>query len=43
VANVGQMLKDMEFPASKEKIIEYIKQQHSGDQDEENILIKLEG
>jgi hypothetical protein len=43
VANVGQMLKDMNFPASKEKIIEHIKQQHSGDQDEEKILRKLEG
>jgi Protein of unknown function (DUF2795) len=43
VANVGQMLKDMDFPASKEKIIEHIKQQHSGDQDEEKVLRKLEG
>lgn len=36
-----EMLKDMEFPASKDKIIDYIKQQ-SGNQDKEEILRKLE-
>jgi hypothetical protein len=41
VANIGQMLKDMEFPASKDKIIDYIKQQ-PGNQDKEEILRKLE-
>ena len=43
VAQVGQMLKDIDFPASKEKIIEHFKQQHSGDHDKEEILKKLEG
>jgi hypothetical protein len=43
VAKVGQMLKDIEFPASKDRIIEHIKQQHSEDQDKEEILMKLEG
>jgi hypothetical protein len=35
VAQVGQMLKDIEFPASKDKVIEHIKQQHSESQDKE--------
>jgi hypothetical protein len=43
VAQVGQMLKDIEFPASKDKVIEHIKQQHSESQDKEEILNKLEG
>jgi len=43
VAQVGQMLKNIEFPASKDKIMEHIRQQHSEDKDKEGILRKLEG
>ena len=41
VANLGQMLKDMEFPASKAEIINHIKQQ-TRNQDKEEVLGKLE-
>lgn len=43
VAQVGQMLKDMDFPASKDKIFSHVMQQHSGDQNKEEILNKLQG
>jgi hypothetical protein len=42
VAKVGQMLKDVEFPIAKHKIIEHIKQQHSDNMVKEEILQKLE-
>ena len=41
VAIVGQILKDLEFPTNKNKIIEYIKQQ-SNVQNKEEILEKLQ-
>lgn len=41
VADVGQILKDMEFPANKNKIIERIKQQPNI-QSKEEILTKLQ-
>jgi hypothetical protein len=41
VAEVGQILKDIEFPANKNKIIERIKQQ-SNIQNKEEILAKLQ-
>ena len=41
VAIVGQILKDIEFPTNKNKIIEYIKQQ-SNVQNKEEILEKLQ-
>jgi len=41
VATVGQILKDIEFPTNKNKIIEYIKQQ-SNVQNKEEILAKLQ-
>jgi uncharacterized protein DUF2795 len=42
VAKVGQMLKDVEFPIAKRKIVEHIKQQHSDSVVKEQILEKLE-
>jgi hypothetical protein len=42
VAKVGQMLKDVEFPIAKHKIVEHIKQQHSDSVEKERILEKLE-
>jgi hypothetical protein len=42
VAEIGQMLKDIEFPITKYKIIEHIKQQHSDSVQKEKILEKLE-
>ena len=41
VATVGQILKDIEFPTNKNKIIEYIKQQ-SNVQNKEEIMAKLQ-
>jgi Protein of unknown function (DUF2795) len=44
VAQVGQILKDIKFPANKQKIIEHIRQQQqsSNIQNKENILTKLQ-
>jgi hypothetical protein len=42
VAEIGQMLKDIEFPIAKYKIIEHINQQHSESVQKEKILEKLE-
>ena len=42
VAKVGQMLKDVEFPIAKHKIVEHIKQQHSDSIMKEEILQTLE-
>jgi uncharacterized protein YjgD (DUF1641 family) len=41
VADVGQILKDLEFPANKEKIIEHLKRQ-TNLQDKEEILTKFQ-
>jgi hypothetical protein len=42
VAKIGQMLKDVQFPIDKHKIVEHIKQQHSDSIVKEEILQKLE-
>jgi Protein of unknown function (DUF2795) len=42
VAEVGQMLKDIEFPITKRKVIEHIKEQHSDSVMKDKILEKLE-
>jgi hypothetical protein len=42
VAEVGQMLKDIEFPIAKRKVIEHIKEQHSDSVMKDKILEKLE-
>jgi uncharacterized protein YjgD (DUF1641 family) len=41
VADVGQILKDLEFPANKEKIIEHLKRQ-TNLQDKEEILTEFQ-
>ena len=41
VADIGQILKDIEFPANKSKIIEHIKQQ-ANLQNKEEILSKIQ-
>jgi hypothetical protein len=41
VASLGQILKDMEFPANKNKIIEYVRQS-SNVQNKEDILSTLQ-
>jgi hypothetical protein len=41
VAALGQILKDMEFPADKNKVIEYVKQS-SNAQNKEEILAALQ-
>ena len=41
VAALGQILKDMEFPVDKNKVIEYVKQS-SNVQNKEEILAKLQ-
>ncbi len=42
VANIGQILKDMDFPTQKSKIIEFIKQRSSSNnQNREEILSAL--
>ena len=41
VANIGQLLKDMDFPAEKGKIIEFVKQRSSNDQTKNEILSAL--
>ncbi len=42
VANIGQILKDMDFPAEKSKIIEFVRQRSSNDQNKGEILSALE-
>jgi Protein of unknown function (DUF2795) len=42
VAEIGQMLKDVEFPVNKRKIVEHIQQQHSDSIVKEEIMQKLE-
>ena len=42
VAKIGQMLKDVQFPTDKRKIVEHIQQQHSDSIVKEEILQKLE-
>lgn len=42
VANIGQILKDMDFPAEKSKIIEFVRQKSSDDQNKGEILSALE-
>jgi hypothetical protein len=42
VAKIGQMLKDIDFPVTKQKVIEHIRQLHSDSQENEAILEKLE-
>jgi hypothetical protein len=39
VASLGQILKDLEFPTNKDKIIQFVQQRSSGDNDE--LLSKL--
>jgi hypothetical protein len=41
VANIGQLLKDMDFPAEKGKILEFVKQRSSNDQTKDEILSAL--
>src|ERR671923_2893771 len=41
VADIGQILKDIEFPANKNKIIEYVKLQ-ANTQNKEEILTRLQ-
>ena len=40
VASLGQILKSLEFPASKDKIIQFVQQRSSGD-DNDELLSKL--
>lgn len=42
VAKIGQMLKDIEFPIAKQKIVKHIREQHSDSMVKEEILQKLE-
>ena len=42
VAKIGQMLKDVEFPVNKRKIVEHIQQQHSDSIVKAEIMQKLE-
>ena len=42
VANIGQILKDIRFPANKHEIIEHFKQQQFNIQNNEEILAKLQ-
>ena len=42
VAQVGQMLKDIEFPIAKQDIVEIVKQKHSDSIVKEKILQKLD-
>jgi hypothetical protein len=42
VANIGQILKDMDFPADKIKIVEFVKQKLSNDQNKSEILTALD-
>ena len=42
VADIGQLLKDMDFPADKSKIIQFIKQSSDNNQDKDKILSALD-
>jgi hypothetical protein len=42
VAEIGQILKDMDFPAEKIKIIEFVRQRSSSDQNRDEILSALD-
>ena len=42
VADIGQILKDIEFPANKSKIIEHIKRQQPDVQNKEDLLSKIQ-
>jgi hypothetical protein len=42
VAKIGQMLKDVEFPTNKRKIVEHIQHQHADSIVKEEIMQKLE-
>jgi uncharacterized protein DUF2795 len=41
VADIGQLLKDMDFPAEKNKIIEFVKQRSTNNQNKDEILSAL--
>ena len=41
VADIGQILKDMDFPADKNKIIEYVRQNSTDNQNKDKILSEL--
>jgi hypothetical protein len=41
VADIGQLLKDMDFPAEKNKIIEFVKQRSNNTQNKDEILSAL--
>ena len=42
VADIGQLLKDMDFPADKSKIIQFIKQRADNNQNKNKILSALD-
>ncbi|HZD35828.1 MAG TPA: DUF2795 domain-containing protein [Nitrososphaeraceae archaeon] len=42
VASIGQMLKDVEFPTDKSKLLEHIKRHHTDSPAKEEILEKLD-
>jgi len=41
VADIGQILKDMDFPADKNKIIEYVRQKSNDNKNKDKILFAL--
>jgi Protein of unknown function (DUF2795) len=41
VADIGQLLKDMDFPAEKNEIIEYVKHNSNNNQNKDKILSAL--
>ena len=41
VADIGQLLKDMDFPAEKNKIIEFVKQRLTNNQNKDEIFSAL--
>jgi hypothetical protein len=41
VADIGQLLKDVDFPAEKNKIIEFVKQRSTNNQNKDEILSAL--
>ncbi len=42
VADIGQLLKDMDFPADKSKVIQFIKQSSDNNQNKDKILSALD-
>src|SRR5918997_1783686 len=42
VANIGQILKDMDFPAEKSRIIEFVRQRSANEQNSDEILSSLD-